>query len=258
MSNDMEKTMDTQTNEKPLTNVGLYIRQMEMLKAFLERGAISKEQYEHSAGELTRKMNPKKALSEMTKEELWQLFPIFLTSHKPEWERWYADEQALLSSVFPAKEIVRISHIGSTAIPAIWAKNIVDIMVETTPDSDWQNIKALLQQSGYLCMSEDERWISFNKGYTEQGFADKVFHLHLRHAGDNHELYFRDYLLEHPAVAKEYETLKLSLWKKYEHNRDAYTDAKGKFIGAHTAEAQALYQGRYAVSEDEHDRQHGN
>ncbi len=44
---------------------------------------------------------------------------------------------------------------------------------------------------------------------------------HLRYVGDNDELYFRDYLNEHSEVAKEYETLKLRLWKQYEHNRDA-------------------------------------
>lgn len=186
----------------------------------------------------------------MTKEELWRLFPIFLVEHDPEWVLWYADEQKLLSTVLPESEIVRISHIGSTAVPDIWAKNIVDIMVETLPESGWQSIKEILQSNGYLCMSEDERWISFNKGYTENGFANRVFHLHLRRAGDNHELYFRDYLLENPSAAKEYETLKLALWKKYEHDRDAYTEAKGEFIKLRTEEAQALYKNRYAFTEN--------
>ncbi len=67
---------------------------------------------------------------------------------------------------------------------------------------------------------------SFNKGYTLDGFAEKVFHLHLRYSEDNDELYFRDYLIENPDIAKEYEKLKLGLWKKYEHDRDAYTEAK--------------------------------
>ena len=53
-------------------------------------------------------------------------------------------------------------------------------------------------------MSESRDRISFNKGYTEDGFAEKVFHLHLRYRGDNGELYFRDFLIEHPDVAKEY------------------------------------------------------
>ena len=71
---------------------------------------------------------------------------------------------------------------------------------------------------------------SFNKGYTENGFAEKVFHLHLRYIGDNDEIYFRDYLITHPDIAKEYETLKLKLWKRFEHNRDGYTESKSEFI----------------------------
>ena len=93
-------------------------------------------------------------------------------------------------------------------------------------------------------MSQTEDRLSFNKGYTEQGFAERVFHLHLRYTGDNDELYFRDYLLEFPAVAKEYERLKLSLWKKYEHDRDAYTNAKTEFIQKYTQQAKILYKNR--------------
>ena len=61
-------------------------------------------------------------------------------------------------------------------------------------------------------MLTEEKRISFNSGYTKAGFADKVFHIHLRYIGDNEELYFRDYLREHPQIAKEYETLKLNLF----------------------------------------------
>ena len=57
--------------------------------------------------------------------------------------------------------------------------------------------------------------------------------------------YFRDYLNEHLAVAKEYEALKLRLWKQYEHNRDAYTDAKTDFISKWTAVARREYGDRY-------------
>ena len=63
-------------------------------------------------------------------------------------------------------------------------------------------------------------------GYTDNGFAEKVYHLHLRLEGDHDELYFRDYLIEYPQAAKEYEQLKLSLWKQFEHDRDGYTAAK--------------------------------
>ena len=82
-------------------------------------------------------------------------------------------------------------------------------------------------------------------GYTEQGFADEVIHLHLRYRGDNDELYFRDYLLEHPECAREYEALKIRLWKQYEHNRDAYTEGKTAFIRRQTEAAKAAYGARY-------------
>jgi len=70
----------------------------------------------------------------------------------------------------------------------------------------------------------------FMKGYTPYGFEDHVFHIHVRYSGDWDELYFRDYLLEHPGVAEEYGILKLKLKDKFEHDRDAYTDAKTEFI----------------------------
>ncbi|MBO5774206.1 MAG: GrpB family protein, partial [Clostridia bacterium] len=53
------------------------------------------------------------------------------------------------------------------------------------------------------------------------------------------------YLIEHSDVAKEYEDLKLNLWKKYEHNRDAYTNAKTEFVKKYTEKAKALYGNRY-------------
>ena len=94
-------------------------------------------------------------------------------------------------------------------------------------------------------MSEDLNRISLNKGYTEQGFAKRVFHLHLRIKGDNDELYFRDYLREYEKIAKEYESLKLSLWKEFEYNRDGYTNAKTDFIKKYTQIARKKYGERY-------------
>jgi GrpB-like predicted nucleotidyltransferase (UPF0157 family) len=183
----------------------------------------------------------KKRLSDMTLEELWQLFPIFLTPNKPCWDTWYREELKQLQELLSTTEIVRISHIGSTAIKTIYAKPIIDILVETVSDSNWNRIQETLLQNGYLCMSESERRLSFNKGYTEEGFAHKVYHLHLRYAGDHDELYFRDYLNEFPQIANQYEKLKLRLWKLYEHNRDAYTEGKTAFINHYTQEAKQYY-----------------
>ncbi len=90
-------------------------------------------------------------------------------------------------------------------------------------------------------MSESDGRASFNSGYTDSGFAEKVHHLHLRHVGDNDELYFRDYLNDSPNIAEEYQQLKLGLWHKYEHGRNAYTEAKTEFVKKYTTKARMLY-----------------
>ena len=186
-----------------------------------------------------------KELSKMTLEELWKLFPIFLVEHTDKWIDDYKEIETLLRDLFAGCPVHGISHIGSTAIKGIWAKNIVDVMVEIPESSRLMDMARILEQNGFIIMSAEANRISLNKGYTENGFADKVYHIHLRYAGDNDELYFRDYLNEHPDVAKEYEALKLRLWKQYEHNRNAYTDAKTGFISKWTAEARKEYGDRY-------------
>lgn len=186
-----------------------------------------------------------KKLEEMSLKELWQLFPIFLVEHNNEWVKWYEEERETIISIVPSKSIKRISHIGSSAISGIWAKNIVDMLVEVNDKEALDMVKHILINNGWLCMNMNETRITLNKGYTEQGFAEKVFHLHIRIAGDNDELYFRDYLNEYKEIAKEYETLKLSLWKEFEHDRDGYTEAKTDFIKKYTNLAKKLYGKRY-------------
>ncbi len=171
----------------------------------------------------------KKDLKKMTLEELWELFPIELVPHNEHWKEWAEDEigslSALLSDFRP-----RISHIGSTAIPGIYAKPIVDILVEMPEEDDWNKIRRILESAGCICMSVSDQRMSFNKGYTPDGYAEKVYHIHLHPYGDNDEIFFRDYLTAHPDAAKEYESLKQSLLPKYRNNRDAYTEAKTHFV----------------------------
>lgn len=185
-----------------------------------------------------------KKLSEMSLEELWQLFPIFLTEHKACWEAWYAEEASFIKPLLPST--ARINHIGSTAIPAIWAKPIIDILVELPNDCKLLDAKDILENNGYICMTQCADRLSFNKGYTENGYADRVFHLHLRYYGDNDELYFRDYLNDFSDVAEQYEKMKQGLWKEYEHDRDGYTNAKSNFVKKYTSMAKSIYNNRYS------------
>ncbi len=190
-------------------------------------------------------MEQKKKLCDKTLEELWLLFPIELTAHNEVWPFDYEEMKKSIEQALSDCSIVRISHIGSTAINGIWAKPIVDILVEIDKNEDIKRVAALAQSLGFTMMYEEPNRISLNFGYTENGFAEKVYHLHLRRKGDNDELYFRDYLNEFPQIAKLYEQLKLGLWKEYEHNRDGYTNAKTRFVKKYTAEAKAKYLDRY-------------
>lgn len=180
-------------------------------------------------------------LTEMTTEELWQLFPIALTEHKQSWAAQYREMEERLRAGLSAYRIVRISHVGSTAVDGIWAKDIVDILVELAAEENMEAAAGELEKLGFIRMSSSEGRRSFNRGYTEEGFAEKVYHLHLRYEGDNDEVYFRDYLRAHLLIAKEYEALKLRLWKQYEHDRDGYTAAKSAFIRRYTQEAKNEY-----------------
>lgn len=109
------------------------------------------------------------------------------------------------------------------------AKPTIDILIEISDICDIAQLKSRLINAGWIFMSYEnnpELKISINKGYTPKGFAEKVFHLHVRYLGGWSELYFRDFLKINPGIAKEYGRLKLDLKEKYENNRDAYTEVK--------------------------------
>lgn len=170
-----------------------------------------------------------KELSEMTLKELHKLFSVVLEDHNSEWVDWYNTEKDLLLDKVP--QIKAIHHYGSTAIPNIKAKPTIDIMIEASKDVDKNKLKSDFQKAGYFKMTDESNGLPmFAKGYTKFGLAQRVYHVHVRYQGQQDELIFKDYLLNYPDAAKEYEQLKINLKKKYEYDRDAYTDAKHVFI----------------------------
>ncbi len=169
------------------------------------------------------------SLKDLSLRELWELFPVILEPYKPVWKEWAADEIAYLKEIID-DDSIGIIHIGSTAIPGIYAKPIIDILVMTPDSSEWARYSDLLEERGYICMASDVRRMSFNKGYSPEGYLEKVFHIHFHLLDDRDEILFRDYLCSHPDRAKEYEALKLSLLPEFRNDRDGYTMAKSEFI----------------------------
>lgn len=189
-----------------------------------------------------------KALSEMTLEELWELFPIILKEHNPAYKEWYLMEKEDIQRAVGLHDIRRINHIGSSSVEGLIAKPTVDILLEVDPHCEMDQVKKKLIAAGWTPMAfKDKPYVSmsFNKGYTPNGFAEKVFHLHVRYWGDWDELYFRDYLLVHKEVAEQYGELKQKLKIRYEHDRDGYTEAKTEFIAYWTKAARKEFGNRY-------------
>ncbi|MBO0451373.1 GrpB family protein [Candidatus Enterococcus murrayae] len=185
----------------------------------------------------------------MSLEELWRLFPIILREHSDDYARWYEEEKEKLTKLLADFEIQRMNHIGSTSVEGLIAKPIVDILLELPDGYELNRVSELLQKSGWLLMMSDEKkqTLDLNKGYTPAGFAEKVYHLHIKVLGDWDELYFKDYLCKYSEAARQYEELKLSLKARYEHNRDAYTDAKTDFVRKYSQKARQEFGPRYSV-----------
>ena len=174
--------------------------------------------------------------TETDKERQARRYPIILSEFNPAWPEWFEEVKNNLERLIGTDNITRISHYSSTSVPGLMAKPTVDILLEIAETVDIEELIVLMPESEYICLrregnslSEHDR-VMFLKGYLDNGFADKVFHIHVRTPGDWDELRFRDYLIAHPDTAAKYAELKRRLFKDYEHDRDGYTAAKGDFI----------------------------
>jgi GrpB-like predicted nucleotidyltransferase (UPF0157 family) len=175
----------------------------------------------------------KRDLNSLSVEALGNLFPIILTEYNPEWVRKFTGEKELILNSCATHKIMRIEHIGSTAVPGMISKPTIDILIEITGDTDEQQMIRKLKRIGYFSIPKPENpppHLMFAKGYSEKGFTGQAYHLHLRYKGDWDELIFRDYLIKNPIAAAEYGELKRRLSVKYGNDREKYTANKAEFI----------------------------
>jgi GrpB-like predicted nucleotidyltransferase (UPF0157 family) len=165
---------------------------------------------------------------------------IIIVDYNPHWPQLFAEEQALIRQTV-GDLLLRIEHVGSTAVPGLGAKPIIDIaatahnLVEVVAQAE------LFQTIGYLYMPEYEAFIP-ERRYFRKGFPARTHHLHVV-APDSafwkRHLAFRDYLRAHPEIARDYYELKLKLAAQYGADRDGYTNAKTEFIRSIEAKAMA-------------------
>jgi GrpB-like predicted nucleotidyltransferase (UPF0157 family)/predicted RNA-binding protein associated with RNAse of E/G family len=168
---------------------------------------------------------------------------VKISDYDANWPVIYAREKDLILSVIGGKAR-RIEHVGSTAVPGLGAKPIIDIMIGLGKLSDAKDCVRPLKSIGYVYVpgyekeTPDRRY--FRKG--PEGVPNTHFHLHMVKRGGpfwKRHLLFRDYLRCHRDVAKEYDRLKKDLARKYPSNREAYTQAKTSLIDSVVAKALA-------------------
>ena len=182
-----------------------------------EHWAITYEEYIQDSSDVTQKDH------------------INIVQNNPEWPTYAKTEIEHIKSLFPNGLILDIQHVGSTAIPNISAKPIIDIQI-AVDSLDIAKIIAvpLLQKLGYEYWAEnpDQTRMFFAKGMPPYG-EKRTHHVHIVQPSSHHwhnKIAFRDYLIKYPEAAKEYEALKNRLAAEYKFDREKYTDAKAEFV----------------------------
>jgi GrpB-like predicted nucleotidyltransferase (UPF0157 family)/heme-degrading monooxygenase HmoA len=188
---------------------------------------------------------PEQKIARVVKEH------VAVVPYDPAWPERFEQERDHLLSCLPSDLIRRIEHFGSTAVPGLAAKPIVDVLVEVADlEETRRRIAPVLEAQGY-----DYFWRPSAGDDTPPFYAwfikrdergVRTHHIHMVEAQFEHwdRLLFRDYLIQHPEAAREYAELKLRLAEAHGGDRVAYTKAKSDFVAAVTARARRHHAAR--------------
>lgn len=158
--------------------------------------------------------------------------PIIIKPYDPEWPESFIRESSLIKLSIGSYVSV-IEHIGSTSVPGLAAKPVIDMLIGVKSLADSPRFVPLLEQLGYLYVPEYEVDLPERRYLYKQQDGEDSFHLHMVEPQSSffrRHIAFRDYLRSHPAEAAEYASLKLRLAREFGSDRSGYTDAKTEFI----------------------------
>jgi GrpB-like predicted nucleotidyltransferase (UPF0157 family) len=156
--------------------------------------------------------------------------PVILVPYDPEWPRRFDREAAVLREVFSGCEAV-IEHVGSTAVPGLNAKPVIDIMAGLTHLAQAESRIGALEGAGYEYVQRHERQFPQRRYFRKPRPGPSAYHLHCVVRGSDfwtRLIAFRDYLRGHSESAAAYAELKRDLAARLD--KEAYTTAKGPFI----------------------------
>jgi GrpB-like predicted nucleotidyltransferase (UPF0157 family) len=162
---------------------------------------------------------------------------VILESYNPDWPRRFEAERGVLAAVFAGTEAV-IEHVGSTAVPGLSAKPVIDVMVGVRALAEVELRTPALEAAGYEYVQKHEQQLPNRRYFHRPRQKPRTVHLHCVVKGSDfwiQHLAFRDYLRAHPDTASAYYNLKRELAARLP--RPEYTEAKSSFIQTVVASA---------------------
>jgi GrpB-like predicted nucleotidyltransferase (UPF0157 family) len=166
---------------------------------------------------------------------------IVVTDYDPAWPAMFEQERANIAAALGAL-VVTIEHIGSTAVPGLAAKPIIDLLVGVTSLEEARVCGvAALEALGYTCMPEYQSWLPDELFFRKGVGGPWTHHAHVMARSDpgwERRLVFRDYLRAHPDAAAAYVNLKRKLAEACKDDIAAYRNGKDQFVADAMAKAE--------------------
>ena len=159
---------------------------------------------------------------------------VIVSPYSPEWSDRFRDVRDELLLAF-APLAIAIEHIGSTSVPGLAAKPVIDVLLGADSLTDVESRIEALSGLGYAYVPKYERELPMRRYFVKSSAGALRIHLHAVERGSRlwqEHLAFRDALRADAGLRSEYQSLKLDLAERFAGDKSAYTDAKGPFIRA--------------------------
>lgn len=155
---------------------------------------------------------------------------IIVSPYNPKWPKLFQQEAALIREIF-GPELVNIHHIGSTSVPGLSAKPIIDILAVVKDIEGVDRFNEQMKAIGYEPRGE---FGIAGRRYFPKGGAERTHHVHAFQFDNIYEierhLAFRDYLRAHPEVAHRYGQVKSQLAAQFSNDPEGYMDGKDALV----------------------------
>jgi len=169
---------------------------------------------------------------------------ISIVAYDPGWPDLFESEASFLRHKLPKSIVIKIEHFGSTAVPGLAAKPVIDVLVEVSSLAATQEqVVPILETEGYDYFWRTDVSPAYPWFIKRDSAGKRTHHLHMVEADSKlwERLYFRDYLRDFPEEARRYAELKLALAEKHPNDRVGYTVGKADYVMAVTERAKRRY-----------------